>query len=157
MPARAKTRAKAPTKKPVKKTAPKASKATPVAADVSTTDPVNLSTELSEVNKELMATEKELRRLLAGVKALNSGKTGRTRKTKDPNHPKRSRSAYIIFCNENRSSVQTSNPDLGAKDITRKLATMWKALPDKKRVPYDKKAAADKVRYETEMAAYKPS
>lgn len=34
------------------------------------------------------------------------------------------------------------------------LGEKWKALNDSQRAPYDKKAAADKKRYEAEKAAY---
>lgn len=133
-------------------------KKTPVAKTTPVVDnSMNLSTELSEANKEVEALIKTTRKSLAILNSRNNGKTGRTRKTKDPNHPKRSRSAYIIFCNANRSKVQKDNPELGAKDITRKLAEMWKSLSDKKRAPFDKKAAADKLRYENEMAVYNQS
>lgn len=125
--------------------------------DDNTTSTTNLTTELSEINKELDNLNKDLKTLLNILKSKNNNTSNRTRKTKDPNAPKRSRSAYIIFCNENRSSVQNNNPELGAKDVTKTLAKMWKSLPDKKKVTYNKKAAADKVRYEKEMASYKNS
>ena len=140
-----------------KKTRTKNTKKATTKKDTAVDNTTNLSTELSEINKEVETLIKTMRKNVALIKNRNSGKNSRTRKPKDPNHPKRSRSAYIIFCNANRSKVQKANPELGAKDITRKLAEMWKALNDKKREPFDKEAAADKVRYETEMAAYNQS
>jgi hypothetical protein len=155
MPAR-----KTSTKKPVKvNKKPVVDNTTTTSTTVDVSPTLNLSNELTEIHKELDEMIKDLKKLVATIKSHNgNGKSGKgSRKIKDPNHPKRSRSAYIIFCNENRSNVQTDNPDLGAKDITRKLASMWKALPEKKRVPYNKKAAADKVRYENEMKVYQAS
>lgn len=139
---------------PARKTARKPTRRT---APVTVDNPVNLSTELSEANKEVDVLIKTTKKSLALVRSRNTGKNGRVRKPKDPDHPKRSRSAYIIFCNANRSKVQKDNPDLGAKDITRRLAEMWKGLSEKKRAPFDKEAAADKVRYEKEMAVYNKS
>lgn len=34
------------------------------------------------------------------------------------------------------------------------LGERWKALSDKEKIPYEKKAADDKQRYETEKARY---
>lgn len=120
-------------------------------------DTVNVNQELTELNRELDNLTKLTKKNLSLVKNYGNSKPNKSSKNKDPNHPKRSRSAYIIFCNANRSKVQKSNPELGAKDITRKLAEMWKALPEKKRGPFDKEAAQDKVRYEKEMAEYNKS
>jgi hypothetical protein len=85
------------------------------------------------------------------------------KRVKDPNKPKRGKSAYLFFCNEERSSVKNDMPDAKATEITAELGSRWKILKastkasDKKRVvEYEAAAADDKTRYIEEMKDYKP-
>jgi hypothetical protein len=86
------------------------------------------------------------------------------RKNKDPNAPKRGKSAYLFFCANHRDDVKT---DLGneakATDVTRELGARWNLLKESKKAD-DKKellayvadAATDKARYESEKEEYVP-
>ena len=93
------------------------------------------------------------------------------KKFKDPNAPKRGKSAYLFFCAENREKVKA---DLGdeakATEVTAELGVRWNTLKttidtgrgaaqkqaqtdfDK----YSKMAEEDKERYAAEMAEYTP-
>lgn len=77
-----------------------------------------------------------------------------TRKKKDPNAPKRALSAYFFFCNEIRESVRAENPDKKITEIATLLAAKWRALPDKKRVKYQKMHEEAKVKYQSAMDVY---
>jgi len=77
-----------------------------------------------------------------------------TRKKKDPNAPKRPLSAYFFFCNEIRNEVRTANPNKKVTEIAQLLAERWRALPDKKRVKYQKMHEEAKVAYESSMNDY---
>lgn len=44
--------------------------------------------------------------------------------------PKRAKSAYIFFCQENRSYIKENNPELKSTEITKKLAELWKELKE---------------------------
>jgi hypothetical protein len=79
-------------------------------------------------------------------------KERRKNKKNDPNRVKRGLTAYMIFCNEKRQEVKTSNPDMSAKDVLKTLAQMWKTASDEEKVPYQEKAAEDKERYLREKA-----
>ncbi|KAJ8654232.1 hypothetical protein O0I10_010054 [Lichtheimia ornata] len=74
------------------------------------------------------------------------------KKRKDPNAPKRGRSAYMFFSQEQRSTIKEENPDASFGDIGRLLGQKWKGLTDEEKKPYNDKAAADKQRYEEEKA-----
>ena len=83
---------------------------------------------------------------------------------KDPNAPKRGKSSYLFFCDEQRSKVQSQLKE-GSKatDVTRELGVRWnklkvnkKAAAQKSMAKYVKLAQADKERYDTEKAAYVP-
>jgi len=84
---------------------------------------------------------------------------------KDPDAPKRAKSAYLFFCDDQRAAVKKSLGDEAeATAVTKQLGVLWKELKGKK----DKKSLAamqkyvdsateDKSRYETEKSSYVPS
>ena len=79
---------------------------------------------------------------------------------KDPNAPKRSMTAFILFSNAKRAEVtaelKAANPDMkGVAEVGKRLGEMWKALSDAEKEPYNKQAADDKERYTKAMEEYK--
>ena len=84
------------------------------------------------------------------------------KKVKDPNKPKRGKSAYIFFCSKKREEAKKRLGE-GAKatDVTAELGKMWNALKESTKTA-DKKllasleaeAAEDKARYTDEMDGY---
>jgi len=81
---------------------------------------------------------------------------------KDPNKPKRGKSAYLFFCAEHREKAKEELGD-GAKatEVTAELGRQWnelkastKAYDKKKLEKYEKQAREDKERYESEMVNY---
>ena len=56
----------------------------------------------------------------------------------------------MFFVQDARPKMVTANPDLKFGEIGKRLGEQWKALSEKEKEPYQKKAAADKVRYEKE-------
>lgn len=75
---------------------------------------------------------------------------------KDTNAPKRAKSAYIIFCQENRETLLKKKPGLKATEVTKELGEMWRNLSDAKRKPFEDKAQKDKERYTEEKENYQP-
>ena len=53
-------------------------------------------------------------------------KTKKEKKVKDPDAPKRAKSAYLLFCDSVRDEVKAENPDLSPQDVVRALALRWK-------------------------------
>ena len=83
-------------------------------------------------------------------------------KIKDPNKPKRGKSAYIFFCAKKREEAKANLGD-GAKatEVTAELGKMWNALKastkaaDKKLLTsLETEAAEDKARYNEAMEDY---
>jgi len=83
-------------------------------------------------------------------------------KIKDPNKPKRGKSAYICFCTKNREAAKKELGD-GAKatEVTSHLGEMWRALKESKKasdkkalVALELEAAEDKARYNEEIKDY---
>lgn len=104
-----------------------------------------------------------------------------TKKLKDPNAPKRNRSAYQIFCDDVRARVtkdlqteldKTSTEDENGKKpkvalgvVSKKLADLWNALKEeanakpksvqaRKYKTYEESALKDKERYSKDMESY---
>jgi len=93
----------------------------------------------------------------AAKKGKKEGKKERKpRKKKDPNAPKRPKSAWMYFGEEMRPKIKVEHPGVQQKEILQLLGEKWKELTDEEKEPYQKKAKKDKNRYETEKANYKP-
>ena len=82
------------------------------------------------------------------------GARPKTKKLVDPNKPKRSKSGWLIFCDDKRNEVIDS---LGSKkmgEVTKKLGEMWKKLTDAEKKPYNDSAAKEREKYLAEMEKY---
>jgi hypothetical protein len=79
-----------------------------------------------------------------------------TKKDKDPNAPKRARSAYIIFSGEEGKKIRKAHPEMSAPDVMREIGRRWGTLDASDKVRYEEDAAADKERYSEEMGSYSP-
>lgn len=82
--------------------------------------------------------------------------TVRIKKYRDKKHPKKPKSGYMIYGDENRDRIRKSLPkDTKFKEVVRKIADEWNKLSDDDKKPYQKKAELDKERYEDELNKYK--
>ena len=79
-------------------------------------------------------------------------RTRKARKKKDKNAPKGVKSAYTYFGEEHRARLKEEGLAFG--DVSKKLGTMWKELPESDKVKYHELAEQDKERHRTEMEAY---
>ena len=77
---------------------------------------------------------------------------------KDPNRPKRAKTAYLFFCNAKRPALIEKMKKHGEKInvgvIQKKLGVLWNAMTDKKKEPYQKDSDKDKERYREQMEIY---
>ena len=117
------------------------------------------------VEKELLIAkvlEFEKKQLIAKVKELekkpkkNQNPNSNPAK-KDANEPKRGQSAYMLWMNAEGRTFAKEALGSGASfgDIAKWCGAKWKEMNAAARVAWDDKAAADKARYEREMAEYK--
>ncbi|KAK5986077.1 FACT complex subunit SSRP1 [Trichostrongylus colubriformis] len=88
-------------------------------------------------------------------KEKGEGKKKREKKEKDPNAPKRAQSAYFLWLNENRAKIKKEGDSVA--DVAKRAGEMWKAMDAESKAPWEKKAAADKERYDSEMKEFKKS
>jgi hypothetical protein len=99
----------------------------------------------------------------AEVKAIIEAKPKSKTSSKDPNKPKRARSAYIFYSQEVRPQVKSEMPGEKSTEVTKEIAARWKVLKqstkqsDKTKVAkYTKMAEDDKKRATEEMESYTP-
>jgi len=86
----------------------------------------------------------------------DDGKSKKKKKkaVKDPNKPKRNMSAFFLFSNAHRPEVKSTHPEASFGEIAKITSADFKALSDKERKKWDKKAEKDKVRYQEAMVVY---
>lgn len=77
------------------------------------------------------------------------------KKLKDENAPKKNKNSYMFFCDKKRPQIKAANPDLKVTEIAKLLGQSWKEATSESKAKYEKKAEADKVRYQAEIADYK--
>ena len=77
---------------------------------------------------------------------------------KDPNKPKRAKSAYLYYCADHRPKIleklRKKKQKINIADVSKKLGAMWGTLDDKAKAPYTKSAEKDRNRYKDEMEQY---
>mmetsp|Transcript_27051 Transcript_27051/g.65637 ORF Transcript_27051/g.65637 Transcript_27051/m.65637 type:complete len:607 (-) Transcript_27051:501-2321(-) len=90
------------------------------------------------------------------VEAAKSNKKPKKAKKakKDPNAPKGPTSSYFYFAQDTRPEVVAENPEAKFTEVSKMLGAMWREIDGKKKMKYEKKAKADRERYEAEKAAY---
>ena len=77
---------------------------------------------------------------------------------KDPNKPKRARTAFMYYCEKHRPALLEKEKKKGQKvnigNIAKALGKSWKKLKDGDKKKWNDLALADKERYEKEIAEY---
>uniref|UniRef100_H0XTG0 HMG box domain-containing protein n=1 Tax=Otolemur garnettii TaxID=30611 RepID=H0XTG0_OTOGA len=75
------------------------------------------------------------------------------KKFKDPNAPKRSPSAFFLFCSEYRPKIKGEHSAFSIGDVAKKLGEMWNNTAADGKQPEEKKAAKLKEQYKKDIAA----
>ena len=76
---------------------------------------------------------------------------------KDPNKPKRGKSAFMFFCDKYRPKLiadQKKKGKVNIGEVAKKLGADWKKLKDNQKKSSNEAAAKDKERYEKVIAEY---
>ena len=84
-------------------------------------------------------------------------KARKTKRTKDPNAPKRALSGFFWFSQDERHKVKAANPDFGVGDVAKELGRRWSEVSEDVKAKYEALAANDRVRYDKEKIAYQLS
>jgi len=86
-----------------------------------------------------------------------SGK--RSRKTKDPNAPKRPKSAYMcwLWSDDGVAKVKSENDGMAHKDAVKRASEIWASMSAEDKAPWESKSAESKKEYEDKMKLYTPN
>jgi len=76
------------------------------------------------------------------------------KKLKDPNAPKRAKSAFIYFCNEMRPGIREQFPELKLGGIQKELGKIWQSYDVNAREKFFDLHNTDKTRYAEEVEQY---
>ena len=79
----------------------------------------------------------------ATVAALTGGKRGAP---KDPNAPKKPKTAFQFFGDATRVELHASMPEIHIDMLSQLISDEWKKLAAEERAPYEEQARADKER-----------
>jgi hypothetical protein len=75
---------------------------------------------------------------------------------KDPNAPKRCKSAYLLYQNAMRDTFKAQYPAMSFGELSKHTSEQYKKLSAEEKKGWQDKAEADKERYESELANYAP-
>ena len=114
------------------------------------------ATERAATDKEARRQEKQQLDEVAAALEEEPRKKKAKKAPKDPNKPKGARSAWIFYTKVTFPEIQKAHADWGFGEVNKELSKRWKAMDDEAKKPFTEQAAADKTRYETEMAKYTP-
>ena len=83
---------------------------------------------------------------------------------KDPNKPKRPKSGFLLFCDDERAKlIEKEKKGLKKGDkfslgvVQKKLGDMWKKLPEAKRKKYEEETEKEKEAYYDKITEYETS
>ena len=82
--------------------------------------------------------------------SITKSKGKKNKKPKDPNAPKKYITSYLYFCQEERPKLK----ERGMDNSGSALGEGWRGLTEEQKQPYEELAAADRDRYDREMAVY---
>lgn len=83
-------------------------------------------------------------------------KAKKNKSEEDKEKPRRAKTSYLCFCEANRSTVSTQNPNLNNKQLMEKLGVMWNDIKSTDSAKqYVEMADKDKVRYDNEMKEFR--
>lgn len=74
------------------------------------------------------------------------------KKMSDPSKPKKAKTSFIYFCNEERPKIIKGHTKMKLGDVMKELGSRWSSLEDKSK--YVNLHTKDKERYNDEMDAY---
>jgi hypothetical protein len=107
--------------------------------------------------------EKDIKALVDVIQPIKKEPIKKESSPKDPNKPKKGRSAYIYFCSEAREEIKADLGDVKPHEVMKELGVRWRTLKessdetDKNNMAkFVKMSSDDKARASEEMETYVP-
>lgn len=86
------------------------------------------------------------------------GPRPKVKKLKDPNKPKKAKTAFMFYCDAHRPALMKAQKEKQGKinigEIAKALGKKWKALTDKDKKSFNSKASKSKVEQQQKMKIY---
>ena len=77
------------------------------------------------------------------------------KKVKDGRAPKRSSSAFLLFCSENRERIKSDNKGIQMSEVSSILGKKWREMSSTEKKPYVDMEKTARDKYLAEVAAWK--
>lgn len=81
-------------------------------------------------------------------------KKRKKRKKKDKNATKKAKNGFLFFSMSSRQGIKVANPGYSFADVARHIGQLWRSMSIEDKAIFQEMAEKDKVRYQTEFAAY---
>tara|TARA_B100000424_G_C22872920_1_gene464862 strand:- start:252 stop:716 length:465 start_codon:yes stop_codon:yes gene_type:complete len=78
----------------------------------------------------------------------------KSKKSRDPNRPKRPLTAFMRFSKSKRQELKLKYPDKSMTDLSKLIGVAWKAADDLEKRPFQESAASDHELYRKEIEKY---
>ena len=89
------------------------------------------------------------------------GAKPKIKKMKDPNKPKKAKTAFMLYCDVHRPKLMDKQKKTSGKinigEVAKELGKMWKKLSDKDKKPFNSQAAKGKEAHAEAMKVYNES
>ena len=117
---------------------------------------------LEELEARLAADTQKIAEL-AETSSTKGRKGKRAKKERDPNRPKRGKSAFFLWCDDNRATVKAQlegerdeedDSKISVATVAKRLGAMWKEITDDDKVSYNEAAEVEKSTYREAIDAY---
>jgi hypothetical protein len=117
---------------------------------------------LEELEARLAADTQKIAEL-AETSTTKGRKGKRAKKERDPNRPKRGKSAFFLWCDDNRAAVKSQlegerdeedDSKISVATVAKRLGAMWKEMTDEDKVSYNEAAEIEKSTYRVAIDAY---
>jgi hypothetical protein len=107
-----------------------------------------------EAEKKKRAKEKEKERIQKQKEKMLT-KTGKKRKERDPDAPKRARTAFNFFLDAFREEYKRDHPDAkGVVGVTKAGSERWKSMSDEEKLPFEARASTAREIYQKAKEEY---
>jgi hypothetical protein len=84
--------------------------------------------------------------------ASAASKSGSAQIKREPDVPRKARSAFALFSSRERKRVKSTDPELSQADVTDEVKQRWAAMSKKDRLPFEQRAEERKAKYDREVA-----
>lgn len=122
----------------------------------------DLQIPIAELEARLAADTQKMAEL-AETTTTKTKRGKRTKKERDPSRPKRGKSAFFLWCDDNRATVKAQlegerdeddDTKITVATVAKRLGEMWKEMSDDDKTSYNDAAQIEKDTYKEAIEAY---